>query len=252
MPAACSWVVSTFAGHRPIVVISSPAPWRSPLPRGRRANRRTCRGSGSRIDDRAEILTLPTCAVEEAIAFPISTFARGEHRPGAPQRALALTPDGGARGRHHPRGPFRQRPARRVSARSDLRWPARGLAIPALLPFGLTVEDLPRVVSKLHNRVIGSSMPRFDRAVTQRHSAHAPSQRRSGALHSPINFHRVIREPRRQLPLCWLRRGGAAVLCLPACNPADHGRGDACGFAQLLRRHGEARSASPARTFYPV
>ena len=109
----------------------------------------------SRIVDRAEIRALPVRAIEEVIAFirkhslhgaeigPVRRKERWSLPPVAIREviinAVAHT-DYAQRG-----GPLR------VSIFDD----RLEVENPGLLPFGLTVEDLPRGVSKLRNRVMG-------------------------------------------------------------------------------------------------
>jgi predicted HTH transcriptional regulator len=114
------------------------------------------RGSDkSRIADRTEIRSFPIRAIEEAIAFvekhamhgaQIGTVRRKERwnlPPAAVREAVvnAVT-----------HTDYAQRGAPlRVSIFDD----RLEVENPGLLPFGLTIEDLPRGVSKLRNRVIG-------------------------------------------------------------------------------------------------
>jgi ATP-dependent DNA helicase RecG len=107
------------------------------------------------IDDRAEIRSHPVRAVEEAISFvrkhalhgaEIGAVRRKERwnlPPVAVREAIinaVIHADYGQRG-----APIR------VSVFDD----RLEVENPGLLPFGLTVEDLPRGISKLRNRVIG-------------------------------------------------------------------------------------------------
>ncbi|HJP34208.1 MAG TPA: helix-turn-helix domain-containing protein [Candidatus Latescibacteria bacterium] len=109
----------------------------------------------SRIVDRAEIRSLPVPAVEEAIAFvqkhalhgaeigPVRRKERWSLPPVAVREALinaVAHTDYAQRG-----APLR------LSIFDD----RLEIENPGLLPFGLTLEDLPRGVSKLRNRVIG-------------------------------------------------------------------------------------------------
>ena len=113
-------------------------------------------GTGkSRIVDRAEIRSLPVRAIEEAIAFvqkhalhgaQIGAVRRQERwsLPPAAVREAIVNAVGHA--------DYAQRGAPlRVSIFDD----RLEVENPGLLPFGLTLEDLPRGVSKLRNRVIG-------------------------------------------------------------------------------------------------
>ena len=109
----------------------------------------------SRIVDRAEIRSLPVPAVEEAIAFVEKHALRGAEigavrrverwnlPPVAVREALINAVA---------HADYAQRGAPIRVAIFDDRFEVEN---PGLLPFGLTVEDLPRGVSKLRNRVIG-------------------------------------------------------------------------------------------------
>lgn len=109
----------------------------------------------SRIVDHLEIRSLPVRAIEEAIAFvqkhslhgaeigPVRRVERWNLPPVAVREAVinaVAHTDYGQRG-----APLR------ISIFDD----RLEVENPGLLPFGLTVEDLPRGVSKLRNRVIG-------------------------------------------------------------------------------------------------
>ena len=109
----------------------------------------------SRIVDRAEIHSLPARAVDEAIAFvhkhslhgaeigPVRRKERWSLPPVAVREAVinaVVHTDYAQRG-----APLR------LSIFDD----RLEVENPGLLPFGLTVEDLPRGVSKLRNRVLG-------------------------------------------------------------------------------------------------
>jgi len=109
----------------------------------------------SRIVDRAEIRAPPARAIEEAIAFvhkhalhgaeigPVRREERWSLPPAAVREAIinaVVHADYAQRG-----APLR------LSIFDD----RLEIENPGLLPFGLTVEDLPRGVSKLRNRVIG-------------------------------------------------------------------------------------------------
>jgi ATP-dependent DNA helicase RecG len=109
----------------------------------------------SRIVDRAEIRSAPVRAVEEAIAFiekhalhgaEIGTVRRKErwNLPPAAVREAVINAVAHA--------DYAQRGAPLRIAIFDNRLEIEN---PGLLPFGLTIEDLPRGVSKLRNRVIG-------------------------------------------------------------------------------------------------
>ena len=108
-----------------------------------------------RIVDRAEIRSLPVRAIEEAIAFihkhglhgaeigPVRRKERWSLPPVAVREAIinaVAHTDYAQRG-----APLR------LSIFDD----RLEIENPGLLPFGLTIEDLPRGVSKLRNRVIG-------------------------------------------------------------------------------------------------
>jgi len=109
----------------------------------------------SRIVDQVQVRSLPVRAIEEAIAFvhkhalhgaeigPVRRKERWSLPPAAVREALinaVAHADYAQRG-----GPLR------VSIFDD----RLEVENPGLLPFGLTLEDLPRGVSKLRNRVIG-------------------------------------------------------------------------------------------------
>ncbi|MEW6071198.1 MAG: helix-turn-helix domain-containing protein [Planctomycetota bacterium] len=109
----------------------------------------------SRIVDRAEIRSLPVLAIEEAIAFvhkhalhgadigPVRRRERWSLPPAAVREAIinAVT-----------HTDYAQRGAPLRLSIFDDRLEVEN---PGLLPFGLTIEDLPCGVSKLRNRVIG-------------------------------------------------------------------------------------------------
>ena len=109
----------------------------------------------SRIVDRAEIRSTPVRAVEEAIAFiqkhalhgaEIGAVRRKErwNLPPAAVREAVINAVAHA--------DYAQRGAPLRIAIFDDRLEIEN---PGLLPFGLTIEDLPRGVSRLRNRVIG-------------------------------------------------------------------------------------------------
>ncbi len=109
----------------------------------------------SRIVDRVEIRSLPAPAVEEAIAFvhkhalhgaEIGAVRRKERWSLPPVAVREAVINAVAHADYAQRGaPLR------VSIFDD----RLEVENPGLLPFGLTIEDLPRGVSKLRNRVIG-------------------------------------------------------------------------------------------------
>lgn len=109
----------------------------------------------SRIVDRAQIHDLPVRAIEEAIAFvhkhalhgaEIGRVRREERWSLPPVAVREAIINAVAHTDYSQRGaPLR------VSIFDD----RLEIENPGLLPFGLTVEDLPRGVSKLRNRVIG-------------------------------------------------------------------------------------------------
>jgi len=109
----------------------------------------------SRIVDRAEIRSFPAQAVEEAIAFvqkhtlhgaEIGAVRRKEHWSLPPVAVREAVINAVVHTDYAQRGaPLR------LSIFDD----RLEVENPGLLPFGLTVEDLPRGVSKLRNRVIG-------------------------------------------------------------------------------------------------
>jgi predicted HTH transcriptional regulator len=109
----------------------------------------------SRIVDRVEIRSLPVRAIEEAIAFVHKHALHGAEIGAVRRKERWNLP------------PVAVREAI-VNAVAHTDYAQRGAPIrvsifddrlevenPGLLPFGLTVEDLPRGVSKLRNRVIG-------------------------------------------------------------------------------------------------
>lgn len=109
----------------------------------------------SRIRDRAEIRSLPLQAVEEAVAFiekhglhgaEIGRIRRKDRRSLPPTAVREAIINAIAHADYSQRGaPIR------IAIFDD----RLEIENPGLLPFGLTVEDLPRGVSKLRNRVIG-------------------------------------------------------------------------------------------------
>jgi len=109
----------------------------------------------SRIVDRAEIRSFPTRAIEEAIAFVHKHALHGAEIGAVRRRERWSLP------------PLAVREAV-INAVAHTDYAQRGAPIrvtffddrlevenPGLLPFGLTVEDLRRGISKLRNRVIG-------------------------------------------------------------------------------------------------
>jgi predicted HTH transcriptional regulator len=111
----------------------------------------------SRIVDRVEIRSLPVRAIEEAIAFvhkhalhgaEIGAVRRKERWNLPPEAVREAIINAVAHTDYAQRGaPLR------LSIFDD----RLEVENPGLLPFGLTLEDLPRGVSKLRNRVIGRS-----------------------------------------------------------------------------------------------
>jgi len=109
----------------------------------------------SRIIDRAEIRSLPVRAIEEAIAFvqkhaihgaEIGAVRRTEQWNLPPAAVREAVINAVVHSDYSQRGaPLR------ISIFDD----RLEVENPGLLPFGLTVEDLPHGVSKLRNRVIG-------------------------------------------------------------------------------------------------
>jgi predicted HTH transcriptional regulator len=109
----------------------------------------------SRIVDRVEIRSLPVRAIEEGIAFvqkhalhgaEIGAVRRKERWNLPPEAVREAVINAVAHTDYAQRGaPLR------LSIFDD----RLEVENPGLLPFGLTVEDLPRGVSKLRNRVIG-------------------------------------------------------------------------------------------------
>lgn len=109
----------------------------------------------ARIIDRAEIHSLPITAIEEAIAFVQKhAFLEAEIGPVRRRDRWSLPPvavrEAVINAVVH--ADYAQRGAPiRVSIFDD----RLEVENPGLLPFGLTIEDLPRGISKLRNRVIG-------------------------------------------------------------------------------------------------
>jgi predicted HTH transcriptional regulator len=109
----------------------------------------------SHIVDRAEIHSLPARAVEEAIAFVQKHALHGAHIGPVRRKERWSLPPAAVR-------------EAVINAVAHADYAQRGAPIrlsifddrlevenPGLLPFGLTIDDLPRGVSKLRNRVIG-------------------------------------------------------------------------------------------------
>jgi predicted HTH transcriptional regulator len=109
----------------------------------------------SRIIDRAEIRSLPVCAIEEAIAFVQKHALHGAEIGAVRRKERWSLPPVAVREaviNAVVHTDYAQRGAPlRVSIFDD----RLEVENPGLLPFGLTVEDLPHGVSKLRNRVIG-------------------------------------------------------------------------------------------------
>ena len=109
----------------------------------------------SRIDDRAEIRSLPVRAIEEAIAFVQKHALHGAEIGAVHRRERWNLPPVAVREaviNAVAHADYAQRGAPiRVSIFDD----RLEVESPGLLPFGLTVEDLHRGISKLRNRVIG-------------------------------------------------------------------------------------------------
>jgi predicted HTH transcriptional regulator len=109
----------------------------------------------SRIVDRVEIRSLPVRAIEEAIAFVQKHTLHGAEIGAVRRKERWNLPPVAVReaivnGVVHTDYAQRGAPIR-LSIFDD----RLEVENPGLLPFGLTVEDLPRGVSKLRNRVIG-------------------------------------------------------------------------------------------------
>jgi ATP-dependent DNA helicase RecG len=111
----------------------------------------------SRIVDRAEIRSLPVRAVEEAIAFVHKHALHGAEIGAVRRKERWNFPPAAVR-------------EAIINAMAHTDYSQRGAPLrlsifddrlevenPGLLPLGLTLEDLPRGVSKLRNRVIGRS-----------------------------------------------------------------------------------------------
>lgn len=109
----------------------------------------------SRILDRAEIRSHPVRAVEEAIAFVQKHGLHGAEIGAVRRRERWSLPPVAVREaviNAVAHADYAQRGAPLRIAIFDDRLEVEN---PGLLPFGLTIEDLPRGVSKLRNRVIG-------------------------------------------------------------------------------------------------
>jgi predicted HTH transcriptional regulator len=109
----------------------------------------------SRILDRAEIRTYPASAVDEAIAFvekhalhgaDIARLHRKEHWNVPPVAVREAIINAVVHADYAQKGA----PTRLAIFEDRVE-----IENPGLLPFGLTLEDLPRGISKLRNRVIG-------------------------------------------------------------------------------------------------
>ncbi|MGH7309595.1 MAG: RNA-binding domain-containing protein [Candidatus Rokuibacteriota bacterium] len=109
----------------------------------------------SRIVDRAEIRSLPMRAIEEAIAFVHKHLLHGAEIGAVRRKERWSLPPEAVREaiiNAVTHADYAQRGAPlRLSILDD----RLEVENPGLLPFGLTIEDLPRGVSKLRNRVIG-------------------------------------------------------------------------------------------------
>jgi ATP-dependent DNA helicase RecG len=109
----------------------------------------------SRIADRAEIHSFPVRAIDEAIAFVQKHTLYGAEIGAVRRRERWNLPPVAVREaviNAMVHSDYAQRGAPLRIAIFDDRLEVEN---PGLLPFGLTVEDLPRGVSKLRNRVIG-------------------------------------------------------------------------------------------------
>ena len=131
----------------------------------------------SHIADRTEIRSLPTRAVEEAIAFVQKHALHGAEIGAVRRKDRWSLPPAAVR-------------EAIINAVAHADYAQRGAPIrlsifddrleienPGLLPFGLTLDDLPRGVSKLRNRVIGHVFHRPVRAAWA-----GGSYRRSGTV----------------------------------------------------------------------
>jgi ATP-dependent DNA helicase RecG len=109
----------------------------------------------SRIVDRTEIRSLPASAIEDAIGFVQKHALHGAEIGSVRRRERWNLPPAAVREaviNAIAHADYAQRGAPvRVSIFDD----RLEIENPGLLPFGLTIEDLPRGVSKLRNRVIG-------------------------------------------------------------------------------------------------
>jgi predicted HTH transcriptional regulator len=110
---------------------------------------------GSHIADRTEIRSLPARAVEEAIAFVQKHTLHGAEIGAVRRKERWSLPPAAVREaiiNAVAHADYAQRGAPIHLAIFDDRLEIEN---PGLLPFGLTLDDLPRGVSKLRNRVIG-------------------------------------------------------------------------------------------------
>lgn len=112
-------------------------------------------GDKSRIVDRAEIRSLPVRAIEDAIAFVQKHALHGAEIGAVRRKERWSLPPVAVREaviNAVVHADYAQRGAPlRISIFDD----RLEIENPGLLPFGLTVEDLPHGISKLRNRVIG-------------------------------------------------------------------------------------------------
>jgi ATP-dependent DNA helicase RecG len=109
----------------------------------------------SRIVDRAEIRSLPVRAIEEAIAFVQKHALHGAEIGAVRRKERWSLPPAAVREaiiNAVAHTDYAQRGAPLRISIFDDRFEVEN---PGLLPFGLTLEDLPRGVSKLRNRVVG-------------------------------------------------------------------------------------------------
>jgi predicted HTH transcriptional regulator len=111
----------------------------------------------SRIVDRAEIRSQPVRAIEEAIAFVQKHALHGAEIGAVRRKERWSLPPAAVREAIINAVAHTDYAQRGAPLRLSIFDDRLEVENPGLLPFGLTLEDLPRGVSKLRNRVIGRS-----------------------------------------------------------------------------------------------
>ena len=109
----------------------------------------------SRIVDRAEIRSQPVRAIEEAIAFVQKHALHGAEIGAVRRKERWSLPPAAVREAIINAVAHTDYAQRGAPLRLSIFDDRLEVENPGLLPFGLTLEDLPRGVSKLRNRVIG-------------------------------------------------------------------------------------------------